>query len=162
MAWRPPLDLGLCSYQTNGFTEHEVKAIEEYDAKLTLATYFDLEELLAEHPGLDVESAMRHRGGELALWHTELNGLMADPRLENARRRTPACPDGPPFDTRGRGPYAAAVFRYLSFAAQDYHRHCRGLEHTATVRALGLQAPGTYPPLTTELDLVNRRLKEQD
>lgn len=157
MAWRPSLSLNLCEYGTNGFTEHEVDAIREYHAKLTLRAYFDLEELVAEHPDLDIDSALRHRVGELTIWHTELNNLMADPRLENARRRTTACPNGPPPDKNGRGPYAAAVASYLSFAAADYHRHCRGVEYTMAVRALGLQPPDVYP-LTVEIDFVNRRL----
>ncbi|MFC8723742.1 hypothetical protein [Streptomyces bacillaris] len=156
MAWRPPLRLE--TYGTNGFTADEIDAIKEYDARLTLAGHFDLEELLADNPGLEVEDALRKRVGELEAWRVELEALMADPRLENRRRRTSVCPDGPPFDTRGMGPYARAVGSYLESAARGYHRHCRGLEYTVTVRALGLQPPAVAYPLTTCLDPSGRCL----
>ncbi|MFE3601340.1 hypothetical protein [Streptomyces sp. NPDC059142] len=147
--------LDLCTYQTAGFTQGELDAIEEYCERLTLRGYFDLEELLEESS--EPAAALRGRAEELTRWHDALTGLMADPRLENARRRENA--SGPPYDKNGKGPYCAAVARFFGFAAEDYHRHRQGYEYAVTVWALGLQAPASYPPESRYVDLNNKTLK---
>ncbi|GGZ28363.1 hypothetical protein GCM10010387_22260 [Streptomyces inusitatus] len=147
---------GLCEYHTSGFTDGELEALKEYDERCTLKGRFDLEELLHE-TGLEADEALRLRAGELARWHDDLLRLMADPRIENERRRENAF--GPPYDDHGTGPYGGAVARFLAFSAEDYHRHRRGYEHAVTVWALGLQALDSYPPDTCGLDLDNRVLK---
>ncbi|MFD7661345.1 hypothetical protein [Streptomyces sp. NPDC059788] len=150
---------GLCEYHTAGFTDGELEALKEYDEQRTLKGYFDLEELL-EKTGAEIGEALRIRAGELARWHNGLLRLMADPRIENQRRREN--PLGPHYDEHGKGPYGGAVARFLVFSTQDYHRHRHGYEYAVTVWALGLQAPDSYPPDTRGLDLDNRTLKLWD
>ncbi|MFJ2217773.1 hypothetical protein ACIQVO_36875 [Streptomyces sp. NPDC101062] len=151
--------LSLCAYQTAGFTLGELDAIEEYRERLTLRGYFDLEELLEEIS--EPAAALRGRAEELTLWHDALTRLMADPRLENARRREN--PSGPRYDKNGKGPYCAAVARFLRFAAEDYHRHRQGFEYAVTVWALeGIQAPVNYPPESRRIDLNNKILTPWD
>ncbi|MFH8410687.1 hypothetical protein ACH4FX_38840 [Streptomyces sp. NPDC018019] len=144
----------LCAYQTAGFTQTELAAIEEYDAKLTLPPYFDLREMLDGTD--DLERALHRRAEELTRWHAALTALMADPRLDNERRRR----GGPRYDEHGEGPYCQAVARYLRIAAEDYHRH--RFEYAVTVWALGLQVPDSYPPDSRHADLDNRSLKLWD
>ncbi|MCZ0983917.1 hypothetical protein O1L60_44950 [Streptomyces diastatochromogenes] len=147
--------LALCQYHTNGFAHHELEAIAEYRRQVSLRPYFDLEELL--QGATDLDTALRGRAEELARWHEALTDLMNDPRLENERRRTRL--SGPPFDEHGKGPYPAAVARYLSFAAEDYHNHRAGYEYAITVRALArLHAAVTYPPETRRVDFNNKAL----
>ena len=147
--------LSLCTYHTAGFTQGELDAIDDYQQQLTLRGHFDLEELL--EGGQSMEAALRRRAEDLTRWHTALTELMTDPRLENQRRREN--PSGPPYDKNGKGPYCAAVARYLGFAAEDYHRHRQGYEYAVTVWALGLQAQDSYPPESRHLDLDKRSLK---
>lgn len=149
--------LGLCVYQTAGFTEGELEVIEEYQRQLTLQPYFDLEEL--DVAG-SLAAALRGRAQELVRWHDALTHLMADPRLENERRRENRF--APRYDEHGIGPYCAAVARFLGFAAEDYHRHRHGFEYTVTVWALGVTVPDTYPAESRSLDLHNRVLKLWD
>ncbi|MFK0142641.1 hypothetical protein [Streptomyces murinus] len=146
---------GLCEYHTAGFTDGELEVLREYDERRTLEGYFEVEELL-EETGAEIGEALRIRAGELARWHDDLLRLMADPRIENQRRRENS--SGPRYDDHGKGPYAGAVARFLAFSAEDYHRHRHGYEYAVTVWALGLQAPGNYPPDSRDLDLTNRIL----
>lgn len=143
--------LGLASYHTAGFTEGEVEAIHEYIAQVTLRAYFDLEELLEGSGDDGLAVALRRRAEELTTWHAALTALLADPRLENQRRRKDAY--GPRYDERGEGPYCQAVARFLRAAAADYHRHRHGFEYAVTMWALGLQVPDSYPPESQHLDL---------
>lgn len=150
--------LSLSTYKTAGFTDGELEAIHEYRERRTLRAYFDLEELL-EETGDDLATALHSRAGELTRWYEDLTALMADPRLENARRRET---NGPRYDERGKGPYCGAVARWLGFAAEDYHRHRQGFEHAVTVWALNEQVSGTYPPNSRSVDHINRTLKLWD
>lgn len=147
--------LVLCEYHTNRCAQSELEAIDEYLLQVTLRPYFDLEEL--QEGGKGLATALRGRAEELARWHKALTKLMKDPRLENERRHTGMA--GPPFDRRGKGPYQAAVTRYLSFAAEDYHGHKAGFEHTVTLWARGrLQPPVNYLPETRRVDYTNGTL----
>ncbi|MFK0142622.1 hypothetical protein [Streptomyces murinus] len=146
----------LCAYHTAGFTDGEVEALKEHDELRTLKAYFDLKELL-EEIGAEIGEALRIRAAELAPWHDDLLRLMADPRIENQRRREN--PLEPRYDERGKGPYGGAVARFLALSAEDYHRHRHGFEYAVTVWTLGLQAPGSYPPDSRSLGLANRILK---
>ncbi|MFJ6659689.1 hypothetical protein ACIQNG_25550 [Streptomyces sp. NPDC091377] len=153
--------LDLCAYHTSGYTEDEAEALLTYYEASHLPGYFDLADLLAAHPGLGTAGALRRRAGELHAWHQALRTLMADPRLENTRRRTAACPDGPPPDPT-HSPYAQAVANCLTSLVGNYHRHRHGFEYAVTAWALGLRTPDAYPPDTRHPDLDAKSLKLWD
>lgn len=143
--------LDLCQYNVRAFTDPELDALEEYDEKVVLKPFFDLERLLEEEP--DAAAAFRRRAEELTDWHNALLALLADPRL---------IPVYGPHERRAGLPedYTPAVARYLSWAADGYHQHRQGFEYDVTLWALGLRAPGVYPPQSCRLDLKGKVLKQ--
>ncbi|MFF9003621.1 hypothetical protein ACF1GW_38650 [Streptomyces achromogenes] len=164
--YRPSLanTLSLCQYNTRAFTRTELGAIYEYDDKLAplgMAPYFELETLLDPMaPDADPAGAMRQRARKLAAWHKILTELLQDPRLKSARYVDSSTTITSTEDSRS--PYSPAVRRFIRGAAADYHRHRQGFEHAVTVWALGLAAPGSYPPATRHVDLNNKALEVWD
>ncbi|MFD8822098.1 hypothetical protein ACFV1C_07040 [Streptomyces sp. NPDC059605] len=153
-------NLSLCQYNVRPFTDTEIDALEEYDDKLALPPYFELENLLDGNT--DPADAMRERAEELTRWHQALTELLADPRLRNVNYDDPATSIRLTSTEDSRSPYSPAVRRFLKAAAADYHRHRHGFEYAVTVWALGLKAPESYPPESRHLDLSNRALKLWD
>ncbi|GHH25987.1 hypothetical protein [Streptomyces rubradiris] len=153
--------LSLCQYNVRAFTRPEIDAIYEYDDKLAplgLASYFELETLLdTPEAQADPGSAMRERAKKLTAWHQALTELLQDPRLKNVRYVDPSTTLTSTEDSRS--PYSPAVRRFVKGAAAEYHRHRTGFEHAVTVWALGLEAPGSYPPATRHVNLNNKALE---
>lgn len=150
-------NLSLCQYNVRPFTHTELDALEDYDDKLTLLPYFELETLL--QGDADPADAMRERAKELTRWHQALTELLVDPRLRNVNYDDPTTTTRLTSTEDSRSPYSPAVRRFLQSAAADYHRHRHGFEYAVTVWALGLRAPESYPPESRGLDLNNRALK---
>ncbi|MBM9510006.1 hypothetical protein [Actinacidiphila acididurans] len=151
------LDIDTCEFETAPLTTGELAAIHAYEAAVAgsgIRDCFDCFDVASvrDHEtefGQDATRIMlREYARYLNTWYLALDTLLGD---------------GLTCTTQATR-YSTAMIRYITAAADDYHRTRQDFEHTVTTWTLALLTGGAdadYPPPTRSLNLPMQILSDE-